>query len=77
VARSWAARRSAPIRNVYRRMIQGAATIPASMIAESATTAIVTIRRATSQASSRPRDWSHSTKTGTKTDERIPPRASS
>src|SRR5512132_2937095 len=51
--------------------------MPRRAIPESATTAIVNRRRTTSHANSRPRDCIHSTTTGTTTEVRIPPSASS
>ena len=51
--------------------------MPRMAIAESTTIAIVNSRRTTSHAASRPRDCIHSTTTGTTTEVRIPPSASS
>ncbi len=58
-------------------MIHGASTMPRTAIAESTTRVIVNSRRTTSHAASRPCVCIHSTTTGTTTDVKIPPSASS
>src|SRR5215207_466848 len=78
VARPCTASRSASgYPTVYSSTIHGASTMPRIAIAVSATIAIVNRRRTTSHARSRPRDCIHSTTTGTTTEVRIPPSASS
>ena len=61
----------------YRRMIQGATIAPSTAIADSPTSVRVKILSASAQASSCPCLCFHSTNSGTKTDVRIPPSASS